>query len=221
MPPAGIFAPSGSRDVTEDEIAALFTRGSGDYLFARWARPIVPVVFGVSDATLAVVKGAIEAVVTLAGHRMAETDPEQGANLMIFFLRDWSELLEVPDLGRLVEGLELVSARLRKEGATQYRQFRFEQDGAIRACIAFVRVDAATADLPAETVALGLAAQVILLWSDHAFRDRSPLGRIDGGEILRPEIAGVIRAAYDPAMPEVAREASHALRLAARIAAAS
>lgn len=216
MPPAGIFSPSGSRDVTADEIAALFTRGSGDYLFARWARPVVPVVFGVSDATLAVVKGALEAVVTLAGHRMAETDPEQGANLMIFFFRDWSELLEVPDLGRLVEGLEFLVARLRKDGATQYRHFRFEEDGAIRACIAFVRVDEATADLPAETVALGLAVQVILLWSDRAFHDRSPLGRISEGVILRPEIAGVIRAAYDPALPAVAREASHALRIAAR-----
>ena len=36
--------------------------------------------------------------------------------------------------------------------------------------------------------------------------------------ILRPEIAGLIRAAYDPAMPTVGRDASHALRLAARLA---
>ncbi len=202
--------------MTEDEIAALFTRSSGEYLFARWARPIVPVVFGVGDATLGVVKGALEAVVTLAGHRMAETDPEQGANLMIFFVRDWSELLDVPDLGRLVEGLELRVARLHKEGATQYRHFRFEEAGAIRACVAFLRVDEAVAELPAETVALGLAAQVILLWSDRAFLDRSPLCLVGETAILRPEIAAVIRAAYDPVLPAVAREKSHALRLAAR-----
>ena len=67
------------------EIEALFTRADGSYLFARWGRPIVPVVFGVDDATLAVIKGAFEAVVALAGHRMAETDPELGANLMVFF----------------------------------------------------------------------------------------------------------------------------------------
>ncbi len=47
------------------EIEALFTRGDGSYLFARWGRPIVPVVFGVDDASLAVFKGAIEAVVAL------------------------------------------------------------------------------------------------------------------------------------------------------------
>ena len=32
-----------------------------------------------------------------------------------------------------------------------------------------------------------------------------------------PEIAAVIRAAYDPVMPAVAQDAAHALRLSARI----
>ncbi|MCB2110759.1 hypothetical protein [Albidovulum sp.] len=204
--------------MTEDEIAALFTRSGGGYLFARWHRPIVPVVFGLDDATLAVVKGAIEAIVALAGHRMATTDPEQGANLMVFFLREWDELLALPDLGRLVEGLEPQVARLGAAGATQYRQFRFEETGAIRACFAFVRISDALAEAPAETIALGLAAQVILLWSDRAFAERSPLAGGAGRTVLRPDIAAVIRAAYDPAMPEVARDPAHALRLAARIA---
>lgn len=200
-----------------EDIEQLFTRASGEYLFARWGRPIVPVVFGVDDATLATVKGAVEAVVTLAGHRMAETDPEQGANLMIFFFREWRELLDLPDLDRLVEGLGPLVARLEAEGANQYRHFRFEEGGAIRACIAFLRMDDALSQMPAETLALSLAAQVILLWSDRAFRDRSPLAQAGGTVFLGPEIGAVIRAAYDPAMPEVARDPSHALRLAARI----
>ena len=83
-----------------------FTRADGGYRFARWARPIVPIVFGVDDATLAVVKGAIEAVVALAGHTMAETDPEQGANLFMFFFRDWDEVLICPDLLRVHHYLE-------------------------------------------------------------------------------------------------------------------
>ena len=58
-----------------DDVAALFTRKDGAYVFARWGRPIVPVVFGVDDASLAVFKGAIEAVVSLAGHKMAEVVP--------------------------------------------------------------------------------------------------------------------------------------------------
>jgi hypothetical protein len=35
--------------------------------------------------------------------------------------------------------------------------------------------------------------------------------------MLRPEIAGVIRAAYDPVLPAMAQDPSHALRLAARL----
>ena len=43
-----------------EAVAALFTRSDGSYLFARWGRPIVPVVFGVTAATLGVVKGALK-----------------------------------------------------------------------------------------------------------------------------------------------------------------
>ena len=50
-----------------DTAAALFTRSTGEYLFARWGRPIVPVVFGVEEATVSIVKGAIEAVEKAGG----------------------------------------------------------------------------------------------------------------------------------------------------------
>ena len=80
--------------MTPEDATALFTRSDGTYLFARWGRPIAPVIFGVQDETLSIFKGAIEALVTLSGHEMAETDPELGANLMIFFLRDWQELVD-------------------------------------------------------------------------------------------------------------------------------
>jgi len=201
-----------------DQVRALFTRGDGQYLCARWGRPIVPVVFGVEEATLSVVKGAIEAVVALAGHRMAETDPELGANLMVFFFRDWAELPEVPNLDRLIPDLAPLCAKLAAAEANQYRIFRFDEGGAIRAAFVFVRMDAHMATVPAETLALLQAVQVILLWSDLAFTEASPMvaGR-DGAVMLRPEIAGVIRAAYDPVLPGVARDPSHALRVAARI----
>jgi len=200
-------------------VEALFTRASGEYLCARWGRPIVPVVFGVDDATLAIVKGAIEAVVTLAGHRMAETDPELGANLMVFFFRDWVELPELPNLDRLIPDLVPLCARLAVQGANQYRIFRFDADGAIKAAFVFLRMDAALSEIPAETLALSQVAQVILLWSDRAFAETSPLARVGETVILRPDIAGVIRAAYAPVLPAVARDPSHALRLAARMGA--
>lgn len=199
------------------EVEALFTRSTGEYLFARWGRPIVPVVFGVDAATLSVVKGAVEAMVALAGHKMAEADPELGANLMIFFFRDWHELLDVPNLDQLIEGLHDLVVRLDDGGANQYRVFRFDQEGAIRACFAFVRMDEALDEVPAETLALSQAAQMILLWSDRAFVEASPLALARGVTVLRPEIAAVIRAGYDPVLPAVARDPAHALRLAARI----
>ncbi len=206
-------------DMTPEAIAALFTRSDGSYLFARWGRPIAPIVFGVEDATLQVVKGACEAVVALAGHKMAETDPELGANLMFFFFREWEELLQVPDLGRMIEGLEPLVARLVAADANQYRVFRFDADGAVKACFVFLRMDAAMSAVPADELALSQVAQSVLLWSDTAFSERSPLAVAGGKVILHPEIAGVIAAGYDPVMPAVANDPSHALRLYARMVA--
>lgn len=203
--------------MTPEEIEQHFTRTDGSYRFARWARPIVPVVFGVGDATLATVKGAVEAMVATVGHKMAETDAEQGANLFIFFLRDWSEIAAVPDLEGLVPGIGTQAQRLTEAGADQYRHFRFEAEGAIRACFAFVRMGGALADVPAADLALQLVVQTLLLWSDQAFRARPPLARGPEGAVVRPDIAALLRAAYDPALPAAAEDASHALRLSARI----
>ncbi len=196
----------------------LFTRSDGQYLFARWGRPIVPVVFGVEAATLGVVKGAIEALVALADHRMAETDPELGANLMVFFFRDWEELPLVPKLDHLVPDLAPLCARLSGAGANQYRLFRFDADGAIKAAFVFLRMDTALAEVPVQDLALAQAAQVMLLWSDTAFIARSPLAKVGANVILHPEIAGLIRAGYARNMPAVEHDPSHASRLAARVA---
>ncbi|EBA13328.1 hypothetical protein [Roseobacter sp. CCS2] len=199
------------------QIERLFTRADGAYVFARWGRPIVPVVFGVDAASLGVFKGAIEAVVSLASHQMAETDPELGANLMIFFCQQWDELSEVPHLDQLVPDLAPLVGKLKQADANQYRIFRFDEAGAIRAAFVFLRMDAHMAAVAADTLALSQAVQTILLWSDTAFDEHPPLALIEGNAVLRPEIADVIRAAYDPVMPAAVQDASHALRLAARI----
>ena len=201
------------------EIEPLFTRADGSYLCARWGRPIVPVVFGVEDDAIGVLTGAFEAVCMLAGHQMDELDAELGVNVMMLFCKDWDELVGVPDLDRLVPELGDLVGRLIKAHANQYRIFRFDDAGAIQACFIFLRMDENLAAVPAETLALSQAVQSIVLWSDVAFRDASPLAMIDGNAVLRPDIAGVIRAVYDPVMPPVAHDKSHALRLAARIGA--
>ncbi|MCP4823839.1 MAG: hypothetical protein GY892_06940 [Shimia sp.] len=205
--------------MTPQDVEALFTRPDGSYGFARWSRPIAPVVFGVEEATLQTVKGALEAVATLVGHQMAETDPELGSNLMMFFFREWDELLEVPDLERLIPDLKVLVGRLQEADATQYRAFRFENDGSIQAAFVFLRMNDEMAKIPAEALALGEAVQTIVTWGPQAFAEQSPLAVVpeSGATVLRPEIAAVIAAAYDRMMPVAAEDASHALRLFARL----
>jgi hypothetical protein len=179
------------------------------------------VVFGVDDATLAVVKSAIAATCELAGHDMGEMDAELGSNLMLFFFSRWSELADVSGMDRLVPELAVMVARLEAADANQYRFFRFDKQGAIKACFVFLRMDAGLSAQPAQTLALGQSVQSILMWSDQAFVDQSPLALVGDVAVLRPDVAEVIRAAYDPVLPDAAQDASHALRLAARVEARS
>lgn len=201
-----------------ENIEALFQRG-GQYGFSRWGRPIAPVVFGVEDETLAVVKGALEAVVSLAQHQIVETDPEFGSNLWVFFLRDWDDLRGVPDMDGLIPEMDSLLPRLTEAGANQYRFFRFDTDGAIKAGFLFLRMDDALAEVPADVLALGQMVQMILLWGEGAFATTSPLAILPetGATVLRPEIAQLVQAGYDPLLPHCAQDASHALRLFARI----
>lgn len=208
--------------MTPQDIETLFTRPDGSYAFARWGRPISPIVFGVEDNTLSVIKGAIEAVATLAGHALAETDPELGSNMMWFFFREWDELSTVPDLGKLIPNLPELVGRLKAAEANQYRMFMFDQSGAIKMAFVFMRMDESLSELPAETLALGQVVQAFLMWSDQAFAKVSPLAIVPetGVTVLRPEIANVIAAAYDPILPQAAQDPAHALRLFARSQAA-
>ena len=203
--------------LSQEDIEKYFTRKDGTYLCARWGRPIAPVIFGVDETSLEVFKAALEAVVVLADHKMSETDPELGSNLMIFFCSDWNELAAVPHLEKLVPDLQILVERLIKSDANQYRIFRFEEDGAIKAAFVFLRLDEHMANATADTIALSQATQTILLWSDTAFMDASPLGIVEDKAVLKPEIADIIRTAYDPTLPAVAKDKSHALRMAARL----
>jgi hypothetical protein len=203
--------------VQPEDIEALFTRADGTFLFARWGRAIAPVVFGVQDETLSVIKGALEAVTALAGHEMTAVDVELGANLMVFFFTDWEELPQVPGMARLVPDLAPLVERLVAADANQYRIFRFDRHGAIKACFVFLRMDAHLSAVPAQTLALSQIVQSYLLWSDTAFLGQSSLAVSGGSVILRPDVAGLIRAAYDPVLPAAATDPSHALRLFARM----
>jgi hypothetical protein len=80
-------------------------------------------------------------------------------------------------------------------------------------------MNADMAKLPAEALALGEAVQTMVTWGPEAFAEMSPLAIVpeSGATVLRPEIAAVLAAAYDRMMPAAAADASHALRLFARL----
>lgn len=184
-----------------DEITALFTR-DGRYLCARWGRPVAPVIFGLSDETLEVFRSVTRTALAHAGHPIAETDPEMGANLMMFFVRDWDDLADIPDLAQLT-GQPDLPERLEAGAADQYRIFRFDADGGIRACMSFVNMGGRLADAHPAELAEAMMMRAMLTFT----RDVSP----------SVELADLIRAAYDPVMPVAATDPSHALRLAARL----
>ncbi len=190
-----------SANKSPDEITSLFTRKDGSFLCARWGRPIAPVIFGLADDSLAIFRSAITAVVSHAGAELVDTDPEMGSNMMLFFVRDWSELQGMPDLERLTGQVGL-PARLVSANADQYRLFRFDSDGGIRACLSFVRMSGALADAHPGHLAETLAVRAMLSFA----RDVVP----------SVQLAALIRAAYDPVLPVATTDASHALRLSAR-----
>lgn len=204
-----------------DRVAALFTREGGAFRFARWGRPLAPVTFGTNDEGAAIVERALTEVAGLAGLPVAGTDPELGANLMTFFCEDWADLRGVPALDRLIPDLSRLISVLSAAGANQYRIFGFDDRGAIRICLILLRYDADLQSVSAQALAVGQAAQSILLWSDAAFRAETPVAQLPGSgrAVVKPWFADLIRAAYDPALPPATEEPAFALRLAARIAA--
>lgn len=204
--------------MTPDIAQAYFTRADGSFHFARWGRPLAPVVFGTDDATLTILKEAIRLVAALGDLRLEDADPEFGANLLVFFVEDWSDLAEVPNLNRLFPDFDALLDRLQQAGANQYRSFRFDAEGAISLCLILLRMDAELSAVPAQTLGTMQMVQSMLLWSDTAFRHESPVAVLetDGPAITRPHIAALIRAAYDPVLPPASQDPTHAHRLAAR-----
>ena len=185
-------------------IETLFTQRDGSFLCARWGRPVAPVIFGLADDSLDVFRAAIRAGYAHARHPVAESDPESGANLMLFFVRDWAELAGVPDLDRLT-GMPNLPERLTAQNADQYRLFRFDEAGGIRACMSFLSMGGALEKAHPAQLAERVMMQSALTFAPEI----SP----------SPQLAALIRAAYDPVLPVAATQPAHALRLAARLAA--
>ena len=208
--------------MTDDtaRIEALFTGEDGAFRFARWARPVAPVIYGTNDEGIRIFEEALRSVVSLTGLEIAEIDPDLGANFLVFFVNDWSELASVPHLEKLIPNVAGLAASLTEQEANQYRAFAFDEVGAIRACITLLRYDQAMQQVSAQTLAVTQSLMGLLLWSPSAFDAESPIALMaDTGRcVVKPWHADLMRAAYDPVIPVAADDPSLALRLAARIA---
>lgn len=200
------------------DISALFTDSKGKFRFARWGRDIAPVVFGIDDESLTHLKDGIAATVGISGRTLAETDPELGANFLIFFCSEWDEIAQVPNLDQLLPDFKALIASLKKADATQYRSFTFDDDGAIQMCVLLLRMDKAMSETPIQTLAVAQTVRSLLLWSEDAFSKVSPIAVLkeNGLCIVKPEFAALIRAAYDPTLPAATESWTHAMRLEAR-----
>lgn len=205
-------------DPAQTRITSLFTRSDGTFRFARWGRPLAPVVYGTNDEGIRIVEEALAAIALPTRLEIRDLDPELGANFMVFFSRDWAELRDVPHLGKLIPDLDRLVTTLSAAGANQYRIFGFDDQGAIRICITLLCYDADLQQISAQTLAVSQCYQGLLLWSDHAFTTESPIALIDEGRcIVKPWYNCILRAAYDPVLPACGDDPSLALRLAARV----
>lgn len=204
--------------VDPDWVAAHFTRNDGSFRFARWGRRLAPVIVGTDDFGCSVFEGGIRAVASLGALEVTELDPQHGANFLVFLVNEWTELAEAPNLERLIPNLADLIEELTRHGANQYRVFNFQASGAIQLCITMLRYDEELQKVSAQTLAVGQALQGMLLWSDRAFMDESPIAVTEDGTcVVKPGHAALLKAAYDPALPDAATDASFALRLVARM----
>lgn len=197
-----------------EAIARLFTGPDGRFRFARWAVPVVPMVYGVAAESLPVLKGGYRLVAGFCHLPMQEPAPAVEPNNLAIYVCDWGELRGVPDLAQVFPDIEPLSRRLEAAEAGQYRAFRFAAGGGIDHCLTLVRLERAGGE-PADLAALRHAMGSSLTWAE---------GALDGGITepgpqgpqIRADLLRLLRAAYDPVLPDTAADASFALRLAAR-----
>ncbi|MEL6265111.1 MAG: hypothetical protein AAFR52_05605 [Pseudomonadota bacterium] len=222
MVPASMGREDGTLSV--ERVSWLFTRADGSYRFARWGRPLVPALFGGLRNDERMLQEATASVGALGGLSVAPEDPDLGANFLVFTCKEWSELRRVPGMERLVPDIHKLTTVLEASGANQYRIFGFEPDtagrpGAIRVCVTLLRMDDVLSGMGWRVLAPMQVVHAMVLWSDTAFIDESPVDAVEGTgrALVKPWVQTVIRTAYDPGLPDHADNPAHAGDLVAMI----
>ena len=204
--------------LSENEIKDLFTQADGTYQFARWGRPIAPVIFGVNDQILAGLKAAISSTIGITGQKMGELDPDLGTNMMWIFCRDWDEVLELPDIEKLIPGIREKMTDIKNSNASSYRYLTFDKDGAIMFACVLIRPVGEYANQPVSVIGAAETLLTLATFGAGAFKKESPIAVIKENNVVvvKPKYAAVVRAAYDQTMPARSDDPAHALRVKAR-----
>ena len=202
----------------DNPVQSLFLR-NGKYHFARWAKPLSPVIFGVDDSSLIAIKAAFSDVLSLTPLKLSEFDPELGANLLMFFCSKWPELSIIPNLNKLIPNLVELLETLDNNQANQYRTFSFSPDGAINFVVVLLKYDLELSSVSVQTLAVSQMIQSVLLWSPDAFKEDSPIAVVKQTNrcVVKPFYAALLKAAYDPVLPNYSVDEIHAMRLEARV----
>jgi hypothetical protein len=206
--------------MTPDEIRTYFSTPNQGYFFARWNRPIVPVVFGDHCLEPDLLKAALGRLGELTGQPVDLAAPASSMNYGTLVVRDWRDLTDMPGVPRLMPNLAKLAAQLEAEGANQYRVFQRDWRGGIKRCFAAIRTGTGRfADLTPESMALRQVTLSFLQWSIPGIVKVGLVGPgPDGRDDLKPQTAALLKAAYDPALPTSSKDPRHAEALAARMA---
>ena len=199
-------------------VRSFFLR-DGRYHFSRWSKSLSPVIFGVDDKSLVAMKLAFSDVLALTTLKLSDFDPDLGANLLMFFCSKWDELNIIPNLNKLIPNLSELLETLNQNKGNQYRTFSFSTDGSINFVVVLLRYDIELSSVSVQTLAVSQMFQSVLLWSPEAFKADSPIAVIKETNrcVVKPFYAALLKAAYDPVLPNYSVDEIHAMRLEARI----
>ena len=150
---------------------------------------------------------------------MSDFDPDLGANLLMFFCSKWAELNTIPNLNKLIPNISDLLENLDQNQANQYRTFSFSPDGAINFVVVLLKYDLELSSVSVQTLGVSQMFQSVLLWSHDAFKDDSPIAVIKETNrcIVKPFYSALLKAAYDPVLPDYSVDEIHAMRLEARV----
>ena len=108
---------------------------------------------------------------------------------------------------------------LNQNNANQYRTFSFSKDGSINFVVVLLKYDLELSSVSVQTLAVSQMFQSVLLWSPEAFKENSPIAIIKETNrcVVKPFYAALLKAAYDPVLPDYSTDEMHAVRLEARV----